>query len=176
MNQRNLTFAWLGSILLLSVFAGFNWLEVVLTPDAGGQLIEVTGYLAFPIISALILLQAASLLASFFTPVLVGRWIAGLLSPVMLGHALLLALSLEDGVQGALAGLLSEITGVSGSVSQMQFVASSNSTFLWVGYLIAIGFNVVVLIGKALLKVGSSSKSKNYVPPEDSGDLWESQK
>jgi len=175
-NQRNLTFAWLGSILLLSVFAGFNWLEVVLTPDAGGQLIEVTGYLAFPIISALILLQAASLLASFFTPVLVGRWIAGLLSPVMLGHALLLALSLEDGVQGALVGLLSEITGVSGSVSQMQFVASSNSTFLWVGYLIAIGFNVVVLIGKALLKVGSSSKSRNYVSPEDSGDLWESQK
>jgi hypothetical protein len=175
-NQRNLTFAWLGSILLLSVLAGFNWLEVVLTPDAGGQLLEVTGYLAFPIISALILLQAASLLASFFSPVLVGRWIAGLLSPVMLGHALLLALSLEDGVQGALAGLLSEITGVSGSVSQMQFVASSNSTFLWVGYLIAIGFNVVVLIGKALLKVGSPTKSKSYAPPEDSGDLWESQK
>ena len=176
MNQRNLTFAWLGSILLLSVFAGFNWFEVVLTPDAGGQLLEVTGYLAFPIISALILLQAASLLASFFTPVLVGRWVAGLLSPVMLGHALLLVLSLEDGVQGALAGLLSESTGVSGSVSQMQFVASSNSTFLWVGYLISIGFNVVVLIGKALLKVGSPTKSKSYAPSEDSGDLWESQK
>ena len=176
MNQRNLTFAWLGSILLLSIFAGFNWLEVVLTPDAGGQLIEVTGYLAFPIISALILLQAASLLASFFTPVLVGRWIAGLLSPVMLGHSVLLVLSLEDGVQGALAGLLSEITGVSGSVSQLEFVGSSNSTFLWVGYLIAIGFNVAVLIGKALLNVGTPEKSKNYELSEDSGDLWESQK
>jgi hypothetical protein len=175
-NQRNLTFAWLGSILLLSVFAGFNWLEVLLTPEAGGQIIEITGYLAFPIISALILLQAASLLASFFTHVLVGRWIAGFLSPVMLGHAVLLVLSLDEGVQGALAGLLGEITGVSGSISQMQFVASSNSTFLWVGYLFAIGFNVVVLFGKALLNVGSPEKSKNYEPPEDSGDLWESQK
>lgn len=175
MNQRTLSFFWLGSILSLSVFAGFSWLEILLAPEAGGQSIEITGYLAFPIISALILLQAASLLASFFTPVMVGRWIAGLLSPVMLGHAILLMLSLDESIQSALGGSLSEITGVAGSVSQMQFVASSNSTFLWVGYLVAIGLNIAVLIGKALLHSGPAQKPKRFEPTEDSLDLWESQ-
>jgi hypothetical protein len=106
---------------------------------------------------------------------MVGRWIAGLLSPVMLGHAILLMLSLDQAIQIALAGSLSEITGVAGSASQMQFVASSNSTFLWVGYLVAIGLNIAVLIGKALLHSGPAQKPKRFEPTEDSLDLWESQ-
>ena len=162
--------------MLLSVFAGFSWLEILLVPEAGGQSIEITGYLAFPIISALVLLQGASLLASFFTPTIVGRWIAGLLAPVMLTHAIFLVLSLDEGIQIALAGSLSEVTGVAGSASQMQFVASSNSSFLWVGYLVAIGLNMAVLVGKALLNAGPANQNKKHQPAEDSGDLWESQK
>jgi hypothetical protein len=175
-NQRNLLFAWLGSILLLAVFAGLSWMEVMLTAEAGGQSIEVTGYSAFPIISALVLLQGASLLASFFTPIIVGRWIAGLLSPVMLGHAVLLMMSLDESLQSSLAGSLTEITGVAGTASQMQFVASSNSTFLWVGYLVAIGVNVAVLVAKASLNVGPAKQPTKAEVIDDSGDLWESQK
>jgi hypothetical protein len=176
MNQRNLSFAWLGSILLLAVFAGFSWTEVLLTAEAGGQSIEVTGYSAFPIISALVLLQGASLLASFFTPIAVGRWITGLLSPVMLGHAVLLMVSLDERLQSSLAGSLIEITGVAGTTSQMQFVASSNSTFLWVAYLVAIGGNVAVLVTKAVLNFGPAKKASKAKVFDDSSDLWESQK
>jgi hypothetical protein len=175
-NQRNLTFAWLGSILLLAVFAGVSWLEILLTPEAGGQDVEITGYMAFPIISALVLLQAASLLATFFTPVVIGRWIAGLLAPVMIGHGVLLVFSIDQGIQNALAGSLSEITGVAGAESQLLLVASSSNTFLWVGYLLAVCFNVAVLATKALSNVGPARKSAATEPGEDSGDLWESQK
>ena len=176
MNQRNLTFAWLASILLLAVFAGLRWLEVVLTPDAGGQIIEVTGYLAFPIISALILLQAASLLTSFFTPIVVGRWIAGLVAPVMLVHAFLIVIGLEDAIQASLAAGISDGTGVAGSSGQLQFVASSETTFMWVGYLVAIALNLVVLTGKALLNVGPAKPTPSNESSDDAGDLWESQK
>ena len=176
MNQRNLTFAWLASILLLAVFAGLRWLEVVLTPDAGGQIIEVTGYLVFPIISALILLQAASLLTSFFTPIVVGRWIAGLVAPVMLVHAVLTVIGLEDAIQASLAAGISDVTGVAGSSSQLQFVASSETTFMWVGYLVAIALNLVVLTGKALLNVGPAKPTPSNESSDDAGNLWESQK
>jgi hypothetical protein len=175
-NQRNLTFAWLASILLLAVFAGLRWLEVVLTPDAGGQIIEVTGYLVFPIISALILLQAASLLTSFFTPIVVGRWIAGLVAPVMLVHAVLTVIGLEDAIQASLAAGISDVTGVAGSSSQLQFVASSETTFMWVGYLVAIALNLVVLTGKALLNVGPAKPTPSNESSDDAGNLWESQK
>lgn len=176
MNQRNLAFAWLGSVLLLSVFAGLSWLEVSLTPEAGGQSIEVTGYLAFPIISALILLQAAALLASFLTPTVVGRWIAGLLAPVMLGHAVLLIAGIEDAIETSLSATISQLTGVAGDVSQLQFVSESNNTFLWIGYLMAVAINLVVLVGKALLNVGPAKKAKEPKASDDAGDLWESQK
>lgn len=176
MNQRNLTFSWLGSILLLAVFAGVSWQEVSLTSDAGGQLIEITGYLAFPIISALILLQAASLLASIFTPIRIGRWIAGALVPVMIIHGILISMGSNEAIQVSLAGAISDVTGVAGSSSQLQLVASSTSTFLWVGYLAATALNLVALCLKAFSRVSPAKATESDNPTEDPFDLWESQK
>lgn len=176
MNQRNLTFAWLGSILLLAIFAGVSWQAVSLTSDAGGQRIEVTGYLAFPIISALILLQAASLLASFFTPIRVGRWIAGTLAPVMIIHGVLIVIGSNEAIQIALEGAISDETGVAGSSSQLQFVASSTGTFLWVGYLAATILNLAVLFLKAFSNASVAKVTKSDELTEDPFDLWESQK
>ena len=176
MNKRNLSLSWLASILLLSVSAGLSWQELQLTPQAGGQSIQVTGYSVFPIITALILLQAAALLASFFTPPKVGRWISGLLIPAMLAHALLVAIDLETSIQESIAGSISAITGVAGSDSQIQFVASSIGTYLWVGYLLAIGLNVVLLAGHAFLKLSPTKRTSNAVQNVDTDDLWESQK
>jgi fatty acid desaturase len=175
-SQRNVSFAWLTSILLLSVSAGLSWHQIQLTPDAGGQSIEVTGFSAFPIISALILLQAAALLASFFAPAAVGRWSAGLMVPAMLAHAFLVGFGVQSSVQDSITGSISEITGVAGSASQMQFVASSNSTYLWIGYLLAIGLNIALLAAKAFLSLEPSKKTSNVEPSEEIEDLWESQK
>jgi hypothetical protein len=175
-NQRNLSFAWLASILLLSVSAGLSWQELLLTPEAGGQSIQVTGYSVFPIISALLLLQPAALLASFFTPATVGRWIAGLLIPAMVAHAFLVGVGLETSIQNSISGSISEITGVAGSASQLQFVASSTSTYLWVVYFFSIGLNLVLLAAKAFLSLGPAKNSSNVVPAEDIENLWASQK
>jgi hypothetical protein len=175
-NQRNLSFAWLTSIILLSVSAGLSWQELLLTPEAGGQSIQVTGYSVFPIISALVLLQAAALLASFFTPASVGRLIAGLLIPVMVAHAFLVGVGLETNIQDSISRSISEITGVAGSASQLQFVASSTSTYLWVSYFLSVGLNLVLLAAKAFLNLGPAKSSPNVVPADDIEDLWESQK
>lgn len=176
MNQRNVSFAWLASILLLAIFAGTSWLNLTLTPDAGEQELEISGYLVFPIISALVLLQASALLATFLTPVAVGRVIAGLLAPVMLFHAGFVALNLEQGFQAAVAAEIAEITGVVGVSSQLQFVALAGDTYLWVGYLLALGLNVAVLSAKGLLKLKPAAARKTEEPLDSIGDLWESQK
>ena len=176
MNQRNLSLAWLTSILLLSVSAGLSWQELLLTPEAGGQSIQVTGYSVFPIISALLLLQAAALLASFFTPITVGRWISGLLIPAMVVHAFLVGAGLEASTQDSISGSITEITGVAGSASQLQFVASSTSTYLWVGYFLSIGLNLVLLAAKAFLNLGPARSASNTGPTDEIEDLWESQK
>ena len=176
MNQRNLSFAWLASILLLSVSAGLSWQELRLTPEAGGQSIQVTGYSVFPIIPALLLLQAAALLVSFFTPTTVGRWIAGFLIPAMVVHAFLVGVGLEASIQDSISGSITEISGVAGSASQLQFMASSTSTYLWVGYFFSIGLNLVLLAAKAFLNLGAARSSSNAGPADDIEGLWESQK
>jgi hypothetical protein len=176
LNQRSVTFAWLASILLLAIFAGATWLQVSLTPDAGEQNLEITGYLVYPIVSALILLQAASLLATFFTPLIVGRIIAGVLTPVMVIHGVFVALNLEQAFQTAVSAQIAEITGVVGADSQLQFVAFAGDTYLWVAYLAALVLNSVILGAKALVKL-KPAVAKVAEGPEDSiGDLWESQK
>lgn len=176
MNQRNVSFAWLASILLLAIFAGTSWLNLSLTPDAGEQELEISGYLVFPIISALVLLQASALLATFLTPIAVGRVIAGVLAPVMLVHGGFVIFNLEQGFRAAVAAEIAEITGVVGVSSQMQFVAVAGDTYLWVGYLLALVLNVAVLAAKALLKLKPAVARAPEEPLDSIGDLWESQK
>jgi hypothetical protein len=94
----------------------------------------------------------------------------------MLVHAVLIAIGLEDAIQASLAAGISDVTGVAGSSSQLQFVVSSETTFMWVGYLVAIALNLVVLIGKALLNVGPAKPTPSNESSDDAGDLWESQK
>lgn len=176
MNQRNVAFAWLASILLLTVFAGLSWLNLELTPEAGAQVVEITGYIVFPVISALILLQAAALLASFLTPVTVGRVISGSLVPVMVLHGVYVGLSLQGATQNAIAAQVGEITGVVGTNSQLQFVAFAGDTYIWVAYLLAIVVNAGILLAKAVLKLGPAVAREAEKPSEDAGDLWETQK
>ena len=176
MNSKRITIAWLVSILLLVVFAGFSWLELELTPEAGAQKFEISGYQVFPIISALLLLQGAALLSSVLTPVAVGRAISGLLVPIMLAHAIFVVVGLQSNLQNAVAVLISEITGVEGIASQAQFVEFAGDTYLWVGYLLSIAVNLAVLLTKAVSKAQFSKTRPNRQETSDELDLWETQK
>ena len=176
MNSKRITVAWLVSILLLVVFAGLSWLDLELTPEAGAQKFEISGYQVFPIISALLLLQGAALLSSVLTPVAVGRAISGLMVPIMLAHAIFVVVGLQSNLQNAVAVLISEITGVEGIASQAQFVEFAGDTYLWVGYLLSIVVNLAVLLTKAVSKAQMSKTRHNREEIIDELDLWEAQK
>ena len=176
MNSKRITVAWLVSILLLVVFAGLSWLDLELTPEAGAQKFEISGYQVFPIISALLLLQGAALLSSVLTPVAVGRAISVLMVPIMLAHAIFVVVGLQSNLQNAVAVQISEITGVAGIASQAQFVEFAGDTYLWVGYLLSIVVNLAVLLTKAVSKAQLSKTRHNREEIIDELDLWETQK
>ena len=176
MNSKRTTVAWLVSILLLVVFAGLSWLDLELTPEAGAQKFEISGYQVFPIISALLLLQGAALLSSVLTPVAVGRAISGLMVPIMLAHAIFVVVGLQSNLQNAVAVQISEITGVAGIASQAQFVEFAGDTYLWVGYLLSIVVNLAVLLTKAVSKAQLSKTRQSREEIIDELDLWETQK
>ena len=176
MNSKRITVAWLVSILLLVVFAGLSWLDLELTPEAGAQKFEISGYQVFPIISALLLLQGAALLSSVLTPVAVGRAISGLMVPIMLAHAIFVVVGLQSNLQNAVAVQISEITGVAGIASQAQFVEFAGDTYLWVVYLLSIVVNLAVLLTKAVSKAQLSKTRQSREEIIDELDLWETQK
>jgi hypothetical protein len=160
----------------MAAFAGMSWINLELSPEAGAQKYEISGYQVFPIISALMLLQVASLLATLLTPELVARAISGLLAPIMLAHALFVFFGLQPNTQNAIRVQITEMTGVSGFASQAEFVEFAGETFLWVGYLLAITLNFAVLIAKAVLKSVSSNAKASKEELVSEPDLWETQK
>jgi hypothetical protein len=176
LNSKRITIAWIVSITLLAIFAGLSWLNLELSPEAGAQKFEISGFQVFPIISALLLLQVAGLLASLLTPELVSRVISGILSPIMLAHGLIVVVGLQSSLQNALEAQIAEITGVAGFASQAEFVAFAGDTYIWVGYLLAISMNLAILLTKLLSKVPHSEARPTKEALVDEQDLWETQK
>jgi hypothetical protein len=175
MKQRTNSLLWLLSIASLIVFSGLSWLDLTLTPEIGGQFVQVSGNLVFPVISALILLQASGLLAAFFTPNSVSRVIAATLAITMSAHLVYVATLLQQQLQVALAGQITEITGVVGIASQSQLVASAETTIMWALYLVCVGLNVAILAIRTLLKSERKIKPATLIADEAT-DLWETQK
>jgi hypothetical protein len=176
LNSRRSTIAWIASIALLAIFAGLSWLNLELSPEAGAQKFDISGFQVFPIISALLLLQVAALLASLLTPKLVSRVISAILSPIMLAHGLFVVVGLQSSLQNAIEAQITEITGVAGFASQAEFVAFAGDTYLWVGYLLAIFMNLAILLTKSLSKVTDSEARPTKEALVDEQDLWETQK
>jgi hypothetical protein len=176
LSSRKITIAWLLTVGLMAVFAGMSWINLELSPEAGAQKFEISGFQIFPIISALMLLQVASLLATLLTRQIVARAISGLLAPIMLAHGLFVFFGLPSNIQNAIEVQITEITGVSGFASQAEFVEFAGETFLWTGYLLAVTLNFAVLLAKAISKSGSSKAKASKEVPVSELDLWETQK
>jgi hypothetical protein len=176
MNLRRASFAWLFTILLLTVLAGFSWVDLVLTPASGGQQIQVTGFLVFPIISALLLFQAAALLAAFFTPSLVGRIITAIQLPIVLWHATVVLTTTQLALQDAVAAEITKATGVVGVSSQAQLVELALDNNLWYVYLAVLALNTFALLARALVSESRPKSTAGSEEPNDSDDLWESQR
>jgi hypothetical protein len=160
----------------LTILAGLSWVDLTLSPASGGQEIEVTGFLTFPIISALLLLQGSALLAAFFTPALVGRIIAGLQIPIVLWHAIDVLSTVESALQDAVAAEITKATGVVGVASQAQLVDTALDNNIWYIYLAVLALNAVALVSRALVGKVVVRKATRDGSGDDSEDLWESQR
>jgi hypothetical protein len=85
-------------------------------------------------------------------------------------------MGLQSNLQNAVEAQITEITGVAGFASQAEFVVFVGDTYLWIGYLLAIGANVAALLTRALSKTGSSESRSTKTELVDELDLWETQK
>jgi hypothetical protein len=74
----------------------------------------------------------------------------------------------------ALSAEISEATGILGLIGQNQVLESITSNLMWVGYVLAMALNIIVLITRAMLKQRRGSKSSS-VAFDETTDLWESQ-
>lgn len=175
MTARSVSLIWLFTILALTVLAGFSWVDLTLTPASGGQKIELTGFVVFPIISALLLLQGSALLAAFFTPSIVGRIISGIQVPIGVWHAVVIVTTIESSLQDAVAAEITKATGVVGVSSQAQLLETALDNNIWYVYLGVLVVNVLALAARSV--VGRTTPRKQAASPsrEDSEDLWENQ-
>jgi hypothetical protein len=175
MTRRVLLGSWFGTILLIVSVAGLNWVEVLLLPATGGQAIEVTGFIAFPIIGALALLQGASLLVSMFTPVLVSKLIAAFQIPIIGWHLYAVIAGAAEAMQQAVAAEITKATGVVGVASQSQLIELALDTNLWYVYVGVLALNLSVLVALIFARNNSSHKSSQTTEDSHAGDLWDSQ-
>jgi len=175
MNRKFVIGLWFGSLMLIVLVAGSSWIDVLLSPAAGGQLIQITGLSTFPIIGALALLQGASLLASAFTPALVSKSIVGIQIPVIAWHLVLVASTATSALQQAISTEIAKATGVVGIASQGQLLEQVLDTNLWYVYVGLLALNLAVLISMIFAKDRPQRKKSQAAKAPDSGELWDSQ-
>lgn len=175
MKIRSIVFAWLLSLGLLTTLAGASWVDVLLSSDAGGQAIPITGFTVFPVISALLLVQGSALLVSLLTPILVSRVIAAALIPIQLWHFVTVVMQYQAASAIAVSSEIGKVTGIVGD-GQLQLIASSSES-LWVfGYLFALVVNLALLVLRTLVRQGPKTQSSDVDQSDDPTTLWESQK
>jgi len=175
MNQRTALYAWVSSVFLIAIAAGSSFAEVTLTPDAGSQVISLTGYLVFPVANALILLQTAAMLVSFFTPAKLTRIVSAGLVPVMLWHLVIVAIETEQAMARALVAAIADVTGVSGLEAQLGLIETSFNTAMPIFYAVAVAINIVVLVAKSALNLPLPKPRQRKADDSDAADLWDSQ-
>ena len=175
MKQKSAIFTWLATILLVGLVAGFGWVDVSLSASSGGQAIQITGFVAFPIISALILLQGASLLAAGFTPVFVSKSIAAFQVPLVVWHLFVVVTSVAATLESAVAAEITKVTGVVGVESQSQLVELTATNNAWYFYVFALTLNLIALARFTFARVRPLVPKASNADASDSADLWESQ-
>jgi len=175
MSQRSFSLAWLATLLLLTLLAGFSWVDLALSPAAGGQLIPITGFMSFPIISALLLLQGASLLAAVFTPIKASKVIATLQIPIVAWHAFTVTTTAQLAFDQAVAAEITKATGVVGSTSQANLIELVSNSNFWFVYPAVLVLNLVALVGFVLAKARPRIAKAEQDQSPDAGELWEGQ-
>jgi hypothetical protein len=167
--------SWLASLALLAITAGQSWQSFAVSASAGGGVIDVSGFLAFPVIGTLISLQVVTVLLSLLVRPLVTRLLAGALVPLVAWIFIDVVLSASSQIQSTVMAILAEQTGVLEESSTSEFLVSSSGGVFSGLFLVALGLNAVLLVVIALVGIKNSTAKSVKADSELPEDLWSSQ-
>jgi hypothetical protein len=172
--QASLT--WIASLALLSITAGQSWQSFEVSASAGGGVIDVSGFLAFPVIGTLISLQVVAVLVSVLVKPLVTRVMALAVLPLMAWNFIDVFLNSPNQIQSTVMGVISEQTGVLEEVATSEFLVSSSSGLFSGLFLFALCLNALLLAFIALAAHKNPATKSIRTESQLPEDLWSSQK
>lgn len=174
MTRTKVLLSWLFSTGLVAITAAQSWQSFGVSESAGGGVIHITGFLAFPVIGTLMSLQIVIILVSLLVKPIVTRVLAASTLPLMIWSFFDVALTSGNQVRETLVSVLAAQTGVVQDLSTSEFLASSSVSVFTMLYLISAALNALVLAFLALIPV-KHEKPKAAKSKGEPEDLWSSQ-
>lgn len=174
MTRTKVLLSWLFSTSLVAITAAQSWQSFELSESAGGGVIQITGFLAFPVIGTLISLQVVIILVSLLVKPIVTRILAAATLLLMIWSFFEVVLTSELQVRETLVSALAAQTGVVQDLSTSEFLASSSVSVFTTLYLITAALNAFVLAFLALIPI-KHQKPKAAKSNQEPEDLWSSQ-
>lgn len=175
MTRTKALLSWLFSIGSVAITAAQSWQSFEVSESAGGGVIQISGFLAFPVTGTLVSLQVVIILVSLLVKPMVTRILAATALPLMIWTFFDVLLTSEDQVQGTLMRVVASQTGVVQDLSTSEFLVSSSIGVFTTLFLISAALNALVLAFLALIPIKhhkpAAAKSKREQPE----DLWISQ-
>jgi hypothetical protein len=167
--------SWLFSTGLVAITAAQTWQSFEVSESAGGGVIQITGFLAFPVIGTLISLQVLMILVSLLVNQIVTRILAAAALPLMIWSFIEVLLTADIQIRETLISVLADQTGVVQELSTSEFLVSSSVGVFTTLFVISTALNALFLAFLALapikLQKPKAAKSKREQPE----DLWISQ-
>jgi uncharacterized membrane protein YedE/YeeE len=144
--------------------------------EAGGGVLEVTGYSAFPVLGTLVGLQLLAVLLSLLTKPVVTRYVSAAIAALMTWNLFFVSTTSSAQISLTAQRELADKTGVLQDLASSDFLVSS-AVSLWSGFfLVAVFLNILALGMVALLlqerSVAPMAKRDRDLPE----DLWGDQK
>ena len=174
MTRTKVLLSWLFSTGLVAITAAQSWQSFELSESAGGGVIQITGFLAFPVIGTLISLQVVIILVSLLVKPIVTRILAAATLLLMIWSFFEVVLTSELQVRETLVSDMAAQTGVVQDISTSEFLASSSVSVFTTLYLITAALNAFVLAFLALIPI-KHQKPKAAKSNQEPEDLWSSQ-
>ena len=167
--------SWLFSLALLAITAGQSWQSFEVSASAGGGVIGVTGFLAFPVIGTLISLQVVIILISLLVKPIITRVLAGAVLPLVAWSFIDVLVNSPDRIQSTVMGALAEQTGVMEELATSEFLVSSSGGAFSGLFLVASALNALLLAFFALVALRNPAVKSTKTDSQLPEDLWSSQ-
>jgi hypothetical protein len=175
MTKSRVVALWLFTLLLLSLTAGQTWESFQVSAEAGASEIQINGFLAFPVVGALIALQAVLVLVSLLVRPFIIRFMAAAVAGLMVWNFIDVLDTFAVRTQAAFESILTEQTGVIANASGSEFlVASSGGSLQW-AYLACVALNVLILLFVSLVRLKPNVRNKETTELFLPEDLWSRQ-